>query len=193
MWVIWVELYHFWSACCQYCPLGPHSFSRMGWELLTNELLLFSGSHGRSECLSRAHSHFLSLQPGGIPAICHSLFWNACVFIGNILIVPLISFKLHEKYKGPDQEIVTKFSFCIQGIVFHGCEETDVSHLAFGFLSRELSPSELSTSLQGCIFILPLMCLYLLLFLSLNVLFLLMDVYLYCPERVPRKCLFIRL
>ena len=31
------------------------------------------------------------------------------VFICNILIVPLISFKLHEKYKGLDQEIVTKF------------------------------------------------------------------------------------
>lgn len=31
------------------------------------------------------------------------------VLICNILIVPLISFKLHEKYKGPDREIVTKF------------------------------------------------------------------------------------
>ena len=29
--------------------------------------------------------------------------------IRNILIVSLISFKLHEKYKGPDQKIVTKF------------------------------------------------------------------------------------
>lgn len=127
MWVIWVELYHFWSACCHYCPLGPHSFSRMGL------LLLFSGSHRRIECLSRAHSHFLSLQPGGIPAICHSLFWNACVFIGNILIVPLISFKLHEKYKGPDQEIVTKFSFCIQGLFFMDVKRlmSPIWHLGF--------------------------------------------------------------
>lgn len=31
------------------------------------------------------------------------------ILISNILIAALISFKLHEKYKGLDQEIVTKF------------------------------------------------------------------------------------
>ena len=58
------------------------------------------------------------------------------VFICNILIVPLISFKLHEKYKGLDQEIVTKFYCHIQEIVFQGREETAVSHLAFGFPAK---------------------------------------------------------
>lgn len=49
-------------------------------------------------------------------------------------------------------------------------------HFASQLSWGELSPSELSTSLQDCIYILPLMCLYLLLPLYLCVLFFLMDV-----------------
>lgn len=59
-------------------------------------------------------------RPGLISHLSPSLSWRLrghlsalfemhVFFIGNILIGPLISFKLHEKYKGLDQEIVTKF------------------------------------------------------------------------------------
>lgn len=49
-------------------------------------------------------------------------------------------------------------------------------HLAPHLSQGELSPSELSTSFPGCIYISPLMCLPLLSLLYVHVLFSLMDV-----------------
>lgn len=76
--------------------------------------------------------------------------------------------------------------------MFHGREETDVSHLAFGFSAKsgELSPPELSACLQGGIYILPLICLHPLLLLYLHVLCLLMDAEL--PRGSAKKYLLVR-
>lgn len=47
--------------------------------------------------------------PEALQSFVTASFETHVFLINNILIVPLISFKLHKKYKGPDQEIVTEF------------------------------------------------------------------------------------
>lgn len=107
-------------------PPGPHSCSVVG------PLLLASGSQGRVGCLPRMswpggrywdvdrmhgwelpcpgllYTPSASILEASQPFVIASFEMHA-VLISNILIAPLISFKLHEKYKGLDQEIVAKF------------------------------------------------------------------------------------
>lgn len=119
------RVYHFCSACCQYCLPWAAQLLRTGLLLQPGgpqgRLNAFPGCPGRWSLSGPGQAHGKELpSPGLIPHLLPSLSWRLrghlsassemhVFLIGNILIVPLISFKLHEKYKGLDQEIVTKF------------------------------------------------------------------------------------
>lgn len=96
------------------------------------------------------------------------------------------------KNKGADQKQLPSSNFAFRGLFSMDVKRLMflIWHLASQLSRGELSPSELSACLQGCIYILPLICLHPLLLLYLHVLFLLMDAEL--PRGSAKKYLLVR-